>query len=189
MSTLSNSIDWDALAAQLASRKPLEFEHLSPVQRIILTTDGTLTDILEAYALEPIQVVKLSENPAYLVGESPLGINAETALRQRKILLQGERSGINWLYAESFIVTERLHKQFNHGLDTPSQPIGKLWNTYKMETFKETLHRFEEPAAALATHFDISPDDTLICRTYRVFSQRQPIMLITDKMPKSFYIG
>ena len=35
---------------------------LSPFQRIILTTDGTLTEILEAYLFEPLQVVKQSED-------------------------------------------------------------------------------------------------------------------------------
>ena len=34
---------------------------LAPLQRVLLITDGTLTEILEAYLLEPIELVKISE--------------------------------------------------------------------------------------------------------------------------------
>jgi hypothetical protein len=40
------------------TRSHIEPSRLSAFQRILLTTDGTLTEILEAYLFEPIQIVR-----------------------------------------------------------------------------------------------------------------------------------
>ena len=46
---------------QSLTRSHIDPSTLSTFQRILLTMDGTVTDILAAYLLEEIQVVKLSE--------------------------------------------------------------------------------------------------------------------------------
>ncbi|MFN5065182.1 MAG: hypothetical protein ACK5ER_04880, partial [Aphanizomenon sp.] len=48
---------------ELLTNNHLEPSKLSTFQRIILTTDGTLTEILESYLMEKIQIIKLSEKP------------------------------------------------------------------------------------------------------------------------------
>jgi len=182
-------VTWDTLSAKFLAKKQVDLHQLSAIQRIILTTDGTLTDILEAYLLETITVIKLSESPLYITGDNPLDVDNKTPVLDRKIFLQGQESKKNWLYAESIIVTERVHQRFNQGLQDSNKPIGRLWNENKVETFKETLCRFEEPAGELGKHFSVDKDDMLMCRTYRVFSQQQPVMLITEKFPESFYLS
>jgi chorismate-pyruvate lyase len=181
------SIAWETLAGRFSTQEALHLRSLSPLQRILLTTDGTLTELLECYLLEPIIVDKLAEFPIYINGDNPLALDETVEVTERKILLKGKHSGQNWLYAESLLINERLHSQFEHGLINTNKPIGKLWMEYKIETFKETLYCFREPAGELSTYFDISPEEPLWCRTYRVFSQRQPVMLITEKFPSSFY--
>ncbi|MGK7924841.1 MAG: DUF98 domain-containing protein, partial [Spirulina sp.] len=50
---------------------------LSTFQRILLTTDGTLTEILEAYLFEKVYIVKLSEKVIPIaVNNQYLEINA-----------------------------------------------------------------------------------------------------------------
>ena len=183
----SNQVAWDTIAQRFFSKQPLDLRDLSEIQRIFLTTDGTLTDILEIYLLEPIQIFKILETPIAVTGSNPLEIDEETDAMERHVLLQGQQSSKSWLYAESIIVSERIQRQFDRGLKQSNKPIGKLWTEYKVETFKETLYCFQEPAGHLADHFDIKPTDSLVCRTYRVFTQRQPVMLITEKFPLSFY--
>lgn len=180
-------ISWEVLSKRFTTKAVLNLSQLTAIQRILLTSDGTLTDLLECYSLEPIQVIKLTEEPIFITGQSPLEITPETEATERKILLHGQHSGQNWLYAESVIVNERLQQQFNHGLLNSNKPIGKLWTEYKVETFKESLYYFSESAGELANHFGIAASEVLLCRTYRVFSQRQPIMLITEKFPSCFY--
>jgi chorismate-pyruvate lyase len=161
---------------------------LSQFQRVLLITDGTLTEILEAYLFEKIEVIKLAEHLTPSVGNNSfLEILIGQELLTRKILLQGKKSKQNWVYAESIIVPERLEKKFIERLITSHTPIGKLWLEYKIEVFKEMMSLSRESAGDLSRYFQITPQDFLLSRTYRVFSNRQPIMMITEKFPETYF--
>jgi hypothetical protein len=60
---------------------------LSTFQRILLTTDGTVTDILESYLFEQIRVIKLSEKLVSLDRELPsMNLKEGTEVIVRKVL-------------------------------------------------------------------------------------------------------
>jgi len=167
----------------------IEIAKLSSFQRIILTTDGTLTHILEAYLLEAIQVVKLSEGFVGLTQSSAsLNLNVGDEVIERKILLQGKTSKRNWIYAESVIVPDRLDERFRECLLKSHESIGRLWLEQGIETFKEIIHSNEQFAENLSEYFNISKQEKLFSRTYRVFSNRQLIMTITEKFPTSYFV-
>jgi chorismate-pyruvate lyase len=170
------------------NRSYIEPSMLSRFQRILLTTDGTLTEILAAYLCEQIILVKLSEQMHKLNRDlSPLAINAGIDVIDRRILLQGKISRRNFIYAESFLVPDRLEEKFKQELLVSQTPLGRLWVEHKLETFKEIIDTAKEPAGALSSHFGISPEEALLSRTYRVFSNREPIMMITEKFPECFF--
>lgn len=170
------------------TRSYVEPPMLSRFQRILLTTDGTLTEILAAYLCEQIHLVKLSEHSYQIQHDlEPLDIQTGMDVIDRRILLQGKISRRNFIYAESFLVPDRLNEQFKQELLVSQTPLGKLWLEHKLETFKEIIDTAKEPAGALAAHFSISPEESLLSRTYRVFSNREPIMMITEKFPESFF--
>ena len=161
---------------------------LSPFQRIILTTDGTLTEILEAYLFEPLQVVKLSEEVMVQTsGHETLQLDSGSRVIDRKICLQGKISMRNFIYAESTLALDRLDETFQHELLESKVPMGKLWRQNRLETFKEIISTKKEPALDLARYFDIEEDEQLLSRTYIVSSQRQPIIQITEKFPTSYF--
>ena len=161
---------------------------LSPFQRIILTTDGTLTEILEAYLFEPLQVVKLSEDIVPLENEhSSLQLEVGSRVIDRRICLQGKISMRNFIYAESTLAFERLDETFQHELLESKVPMGKLWRQNRIETFKEIISTKKEPALGLAEFFDIGEEDSLLSRTYIVSSNRQPIIQITEKFPTCYF--
>lgn len=161
---------------------------LSVFQRIILTTDGTLTEILEAYLSEKIKLVKLSEIIEPITGDNLfLDIASGQEVLQRKILLQGKISRNNWVYAESILVPDRLDEKLKNGLLVSQEPMGRLWLEHRLETFKEIVDSAREPAEDLADYFKLKRSDKLLSRTYRVFSGRRPIILITEKFPETFY--
>lgn len=161
---------------------------LSAFQRILLITDGSLTDLLEVYLLEDIKVIKLSEQ-AFLANQPiiELGSEANDEIIERKTLLQGKISKKNWLYAESIIVPSRLAQKFKEDLLKSKRPIGKLWVKHRVETFKEVTTVRSEIAGGLAEYFKIDEKSPLLYRTYRVFTHRQPVMLITEKFPAEFF--
>ena len=162
---------------------------LSTLQRIILTTDGTLTEILEAYLYEKIRVIKLSEGVVSITKDIP-ALNAKigSEVIERKVVLQGKISRSNWIYAESVIVPERLEERHRDRLLHSQESIGRLWLQHRVETFKEIIYSARETAGDLAQYFNIAPEDKLLSRTYRVFSKGQPVMTITEKFPESYYL-
>ncbi|MCK5878043.1 MAG: DUF98 domain-containing protein [Candidatus Marithrix sp.] len=166
-----------------------EWHKLSPLQRILLVADGTLTKILEAYLTEELQVIKLSEE-IVIIDEDilPLEIEIGCKVIKRKILLQGQISQRNWLYAESIIVIERLEEKFRTELIESDVPIGRLWSEYNIETFKEIISSTQELANDLSEYFNVDKQEQLLCRTYRVFSKQKPIMMIMEKFPESYFI-
>src|ERR687886_2949251 len=82
---------------------------LGTFQRVLLITDGTVTDVLEAYSGEPIRVVKLAQSLGAADAETPeLDLAPNERVLRRSILLQGTISGRNMLHAESVISPDRL---------------------------------------------------------------------------------
>ena len=161
---------------------------LSTFQRILLTTDGTVTDILESYLFEQIRVIKLSEKLVLLDRELPLiGLKEGTEVIVRKVLLQGKISRKNAIYAESIVVPENMEEKFRKALLETKVPIGKIWFEQKVETFKEILDSKKELAGDLADYFGIEPSDEMLSRTYRVVTNGKPVMTITEKFPESYF--
>lgn len=168
--------------------EPVNKDKLELFQKILLSTDGTLTDTLEIYMSESIRIVKLFEELKPLIEGIPImDIDSGREIMERKVVLQGKTSGKNCLYAESIIVVHRLEKRFRNKLIKTKIPIGKLWQDCKIETFKEVIATFREPAGYIADYFEIERGVSLLCRTYLVYSNRKPIMMITEKFPESYY--
>lgn len=165
-----------------------DISRLPPLQRVLLTTDGTVTNVLEALSGEAIALVKLSQSYDLSPTEDPdlRTVEGESLIR-RRILLRGRRSGRNYVYAESVILVNRLHPRLCNDLIETDNPVGKLLVQSRIETFREFVSWGFEPAGDIAGHFGLREDDQLISRTYRVFAQRAPIMVITEKFPASAF--
>jgi len=169
-------------------RHGIDLAALSPLQQILLTTDGTVTEILEAYAGEAMQVVKLEQ--AVLEDAEPVAwLDAEHGgeILKRHILLQGSDSRRNFLYAESRIAVAHLDERVRRGLMESDKPIGLLLLEFRIETFKEILDCGRRSAGALAGHFTVDPEQALVFRTYRMISGGRPLMLITEMFPDSCF--
>ena len=163
-------------------------EKLSSFQRILLTTDGTVTEILEAQLWEHIQIVKLFQEELLTETLIPyLDAGVGMKILARKVLLQGEKTHRNHVYAESIIIPERLGETMCKGLLEAKKPLGRLINEERLETYREILSCDLEKAEEISEHFDVSPDSMLISRTYRVFAHKQPVMLITEKFPETWF--
>ena len=167
-------------------RGPVDPKELSSFQRILLTTDGMVTEMLEAYLWERMTVVKLAqEHVASEVAVPELGLQKGENILNRTILLQGRMSHKNHIYAHSIIAPDRLDDQMRDGLVGSGKAIGLLILEDRLETFREILSCGREQAGELSQYFFIEPDDYLIYRTYRVIARGSPIMLITEKFPES----
>jgi len=160
--------------------REFDLSSFDPVSRLLLTSDGTLTQLLEAAALEPISLVKLGERSLDAAEHVDLlAVDAGELLVERKVLLQGARSGKNYVYAESFIAADRLPQSFRHSPSSDT-PLGRLWKQHRLEIFKELVDFRRQPAGELHRYFPATLDTTLLVRAYRVFSGGEPVMLIRE---------
>src|SRR5262245_12242008 len=96
---------------------------LSRYQRILLLTDGTVTQLLELLVAEPIHVLKLAQT---VTDSGPDVVQAEPGQRvlRRTVLLRGGSS--HYVYAHSCFVVERLPGEIQERLRSGSEPIGRV---------------------------------------------------------------
>lgn len=169
----------------LASARAVEVERLGLLPRILLISDGTLTDIVETAFLEPVQLVKLTLDiaPAQRPIE-PLSLAAGDPVMHREILLRGRRTGLNYVFAEVWIALAALPPKLRDDLVNTAIPLGRLWVHHRLETRKEILNVWRIPhGEEPVDFFNSSARSGLLARSYRVFSAGLPIMLITEYFP------
>lgn len=157
---------------------------LSPFQRILLATDGTVCDMLEAYLSETINVVKLAHVETTASEPIPeLELDANSKIIARQVLLRGMDSHKIFIYAESTLIPDVLDPQLRADLERTDKSIGLLMLEARTETFREILNCGTEAAGELSEYFGINDQDVLVYRSYRIFAGGKPAMLITEKFP------
>ena len=162
---------------------------LTRFQHVLLRTDGTVTDILEAYAGEPMEVVKMLQVFDTANGRDAELLASGDRVLRRRVLLRGRHSRRTLLYAQAVVVPERLDQAILDGLLETDKPIGVLLKEHRTETFREILEIGRQPAGPSGAHFGIATDAELIFRTYRIMVGNQPVILITEKFPADFFRG
>jgi chorismate-pyruvate lyase len=158
---------------------------LSLFQRILLSTDGTVTDLISLYTGERIRVKKVDQ--AIRVDDAPttLQCSGPVKLLSRKILLSG--SDKNFLYADSLFVFERFSAATQNQLLHTDRPIGLLWKEERLETYREIVEHKIEPCPEIANHFGLEQDAIFVSRTYLIFQSARPLGAITEKWPLSYF--
>lgn len=157
---------------------------LGLIQRIMLATDGTLTDMVEAIFQEPIGLNKLAVTMAPAIAPiKALSLDAGEQIMERKVQIFGETTGRTYVYAESVLAVSRLPEGFRSALLTSNEPLGRLWSQHQLETWKDLLSVKVRALNSLAALFSANDSNDVLVRTYRLLSGGQPIMLITEYFP------
>jgi chorismate-pyruvate lyase len=162
-------------------RFSLDIDYLEPALRLLVTSDGTVTDMLQTICREPINVRKLAQEVHPAVRRIDLlDLDPGELLMNRRVVLQGDRTGTNYIYADSCIAIDRLDVRLQQGLLKSDTPIGRLWRDNRVEIFKEIIGMSNQAAGHLAGHFGTGADTNLLVRTCRVSIAGKPAMLITE---------
>jgi chorismate-pyruvate lyase len=148
----------------------LDFAALSPHHRGLLVTDGTVTSLLEAYSLEAVRTRCLDHVAGRLtpVQQRWLGVDARAATLARRVVIEGVRSNTAYLSASSVLIPDRLPADFVAALAQEDASIGSALIGAAVEHRRELLW-FDRPPGTVAS------------RTYRVFIQGRPALLITEE--------
>ena len=124
--------------------REINFARLTPFQRGLVVTDGTVTQFIEAYAFVPVEVVLLQQKKQTLSSENNwLQLSAGEEVISRQVTLQThqepESSPIIHTYADSLIAVKRLPKSILEGLESNKQGLGRLLQHSRLETRRELL--------------------------------------------------
>lgn len=166
----------------------LDDGRLGMAQRLILSTDATVVRLLEACFGERIQTAGLvQETTEPLPIDADLMLKGDESVLRRATLLQGCDTGRNYVYAEAHVVLDRIPANIGEELRSTTEPIGRLLTRDRVETFRELLQTGRALAKERAASFGLRASDVLLFRTYRVIAHGEPVMLITEHFPPSFF--
>lgn len=154
-------------------------------QKILLSTDGTVTDLLALYTGEAIRVKKLAQSIREAVAPDTLRCEGPTKLLSRQILLSGASK--NYLYADSLFVFERFSKSIQEQLLNTNKPIGLMWKEARLETYREIVEQKVEPCPEIAKYFELPTTAVFVSRTYVIHQAGKPLGAITEKWPASLF--
>ncbi len=157
---------------------------LSPVHRILLTTDGSVTRILEAIGGEKVwvetkeqQIVGADKEIAKL-----LEVSKGEEVNYRVVELKNTKGTL--VHAVSYTPLKRLKPEFREDIMRRDKPIGKIMAELKMEARRE-INSIEalEADAEMAEAFSIEPGDLLLKRNSNIIHEGKPLLNITEIFP------
>jgi len=164
-----------------------DIDRLDLLHRVLVTTDGTVTDMLAAAFLEPIDLVKLGVTVSPSTEPVPaLELPAGAMLMRRSVNLRGSSSGTPYAHAEVLIAADRLAPDFRRDLVEGRFALGQLWLSHRLETWKERPRVRQRPAGPVAIHLGVTDDQPIIERVYRTFTGGQPVFLVTEYFPAAY---
>ena len=168
--------------------KEINLARLTPFQRGLLVTDGTVTRFIEAYTFMSVAVVLLQQTKQTLTTEHTwLELSAGEEVISRRVALQSQLQDeplpIIHTYADSLIVSKRLPKSLLAGLESDKQGLGGLLRRSGLETRRELLWCGIETLTELPPEIGHLEGEPFISRTYRLFANQEPLILINEKFP------
>ena len=177
----------DLLMAQFAmpaNLRELNLRTLTPFQRALMVTDGTVTKFIEAYTMEQIEVIRLGQEIRPLVVDNEwLEAEKGTKVLMRQVLLRGKWSYTCYAYAPSLIILDRLPQFIKEGLELEGGGIGRILYGNRWETYRELLWWGKETLKNVPDAIRDMDGFEALSRTYRIIAGGKPIMLINEKFP------
>jgi chorismate-pyruvate lyase len=164
-----------------------------PIDRMLLTSDGTVTTMLEACTGEPIVTALTRQSgPASLpVLQTEIGCWWQPPTRlldpapgesliARRVILEGARSGVAFVAAESLVVPERLPEPGAQRLRHAGASLGRVLNASGLATRRHIVEIVEVRDAAVNDRLGVGSDATLARRTYTISSTERTVAAVTE---------
>jgi chorismate-pyruvate lyase len=179
----------DLLSAQGSRPReldPLDLRELTPFQRALVSIDGTVTKFIEAYRLDPVESVLLTQQTQTMETDHPwLDLPAGSEVVSRQVLLRGRYSSTIYAYAVSLLAPQRLPAALLQDLAIEPAGIGRVLLNSQIENRREILWYGREHLPRLPEQISRYTGNDFISRTYRIMTQGQPVMLISEKFPRA----
>ncbi|MBT8507728.1 beta-ribofuranosylaminobenzene 5'-phosphate synthase [Methanomicrobiaceae archaeon CYW5] len=161
---------------------------LSPMQKILLGTDGSVTTLLENALGCEVTVNTLFQEvvPADERVASSLGIRTGEQINHRIITLNDRETGKALLYAVSDTPLSRLDPSFRDDLMQADIPIGRIMQKHHLEARRELKEvRACRADPAISGILGIFRHEPLLSRKYHIITGGKPLIAIRETFPYS----
>lgn len=159
---------------------------LSPVHKILLGTDGSVTQMLEIITGHPVIVITRSQEVVHADKTTAdlLAVEEGDRINHRVVELRDAATAEVLVYAVSDTPISRLSHTFRHDLMKADVPIGKIMRNHRIEARREILDAQVLAADPdLSTVFGIYRDEPLLNRRYQIIHREQPLITIEETFP------
>lgn len=154
---------------------------LSPVQKILLTTDGSITRIFEALTGEEVTVdtEKQEVIPASDEIANVLKIGPGDEVNSRVVNLKNSKGVL--VHATSYAPLSRIDDEFKDKIMKADAPIGKIMSELKIEARREiTGCSVVHADKKLSDLFEVPEGSTLLQRNYNIIHRGKVLLNITE---------
>jgi beta-ribofuranosylaminobenzene 5'-phosphate synthase len=163
---------------------------LSPVQKMLLGTDGSVTNLLEVVTESPIEIETLVQKvvPADEAVARELQVNPGEEVNFRVVLLKKANSQEALVYAISYTPLKRLDASFKDDLTKADIPIGVILKKHRIESRRDiTSAAFLPAGQEHCRAFGVFPREIMLTRSYKIIRYGQPLIAIRETFPYSSF--
>ena len=157
----------------------------SNTQKILLTTDGSITAILDVL-YGKITLTTLDQHFEDADAEQAQRVNVEkgTEINFREVIMHKDEQPL--IYAISHVPLGRCSKDVCADLLRADIPIGRILKNYKIESRREVRNIFiERPNDTLKELF--KTDEDFLARDYVIINNDEILMWIKEMFPVSYF--
>ena len=162
-------------------------KRLSPLTRMLLVADGTVTDAVEAYYFEPCTVVKLGQRRQRLDHPlAPLELRAGAPVLERTIAMRGDESGETRFLAHTSFALARVGRGFVSDLEGTDLSLGDVLRRHMPTARREILGAGivrKQPRGLLGQWMKTAP--VWVVRTYILRVRGAAIALVNEYLPET----
>ena len=161
-----------------------EVGKLSNAQKILLTTDGSVTTILDVIRGHvKIETLEQKFVDADLEMARLLNIEVGDTVNYRVVVIETEEPLI---YAISLIAVERLENDFKEDLIRADIPIGRILRKHNIESRREIKSvYFEDQSPEISKIF--KNDSPMLTRTYNIIHNDEILIWLKETFPYTHF--
>lgn len=159
---------------------------LSPVQKMLLGTDGSVTSMLEVITGCPIEIETLVQKviPADDAVAAELKVNPGDEVNYRVVKLKKANTSETLIYAVSHTPLKRLDPSFKDDLTKADIPIGVILKKHQIESRRDiSTTGFSRADRELSKVFNVFPRELMLKRSYKIFRHGEPLIAIQETFP------
>uniref|UniRef100_UPI000A8B18F4 chorismate pyruvate-lyase family protein n=1 Tax=Methanoculleus chikugoensis TaxID=118126 RepID=UPI000A8B18F4 len=160
---------------------------LSPMQKVLIGTDGSVTGLLEMATGHPVTITTLVQDVVGADTEAAAALDIEQGdeVNYRVVELKDGVTGEVLIYAVSCTPPlRRLKPEFRQDLMRADIPIGRILRRHRIESRREiTDARVVRAGTDLARTFNVHRCEPMLSRKYRIIHREEPLIAIEEIFP------